>query len=228
VKRQAGFFQLVFHQIRVRPRLATATVLGLVGFLAAAGLPEPKRALLAWDIGAGLYLVLAWAMMLRPGGGVEKMKWRSRLQDDGARIVLVLTLTATVASLAAIVLELVRVQGLPDDDHRTLGLVLAGATIFISWCFVHTAFALHYAHEFYVDRGPSGGPGLEFPGGAPPDYLDFLYFSFVIGTTSQTADVSIVSRAMRRLALLHGIVAFVFNTTLLALTINIAAGLIGH
>ena len=227
MKRQAGFLKLVFHQIRVRPRLATATLTGIASFLLAAGLPEPKRALLAWDIGAGLYLALAWTMMLRHGSDVEKMKWRSKLQDDGALVVLVLTLGATVASLAAIVLELVRAQGLPDE-HRTLALALAGATIFISWCFVHTAFALHYAHEFYVDRGPSGGPGLEFPGEAPPDYLDFLYFSFVIGTTSQTADVSIVSRPMRRLALLHGIVAFVFNTTLLALTINIAAGLIGH
>jgi uncharacterized membrane protein len=227
LKSEASSLKVVLHQAKVRPRLASATVTGLVAFLVAAGLPQPNRTLLAWDVGAGLYVVLAWAMMLRHGPGVEKMKWRARLQDDGALAVLVLTLAATWASLAAIVLELVRVQGMPYD-YRTQPLVLSGATIFISWCFVHTTFALHYAHEFYVDRGPKGGPGLEFPGGGAPDYLDFLYFSFVIGTTSQTADVSIISRAMRRLALLHGIVAFVFNTTLLALTINIAAGLFGH
>jgi uncharacterized membrane protein len=218
----------VLHQVRERPRLATATLVGTFTFLAATALPEPKRALLAWDVGAGLYLALAWAMMLRPlHGHAEKMKWRARLQDDGALTVLVLTSAATLASLAAIVLELVRVQGLAASE-RGGALLLAGATIFISWCFVHTAFALHYAHEFYVDRGSSGEPGLAFPGSAPPDYLDFLYFSFVIGTTSQTADVSIVSRGMRRLALVHGVFAFVFNTTLLALTINIAAGLFGH
>lgn len=227
MKSEASSLKVVLHQVKVRPRLASATVTGLVAFLMAAGLPQPNRTLLAWDLGAGLYVVLAWAMMLRHGPGVEKMQWRARLQDDGALAVLVMTLAATAASLAAIVLELVRVQAMPYE-HRTQPLVLSGATIFISWCFVHTAFALHYAHEFYVDRGPKGGPGLEFPGGAAPDYLDFLYFSFVIGTTSQTADVSIISRAMRRLALLHGIVAFVFNTTLLALTINIAAGLFGH
>ena len=214
--------------MRERPRLATATLVGVGTFLAAAALPEPNRALLAWDVGAGLYLALAWGMMLRPlHGHAEKMKWRARLQDDGALTVLVITSAATLASLAAIVLELVRVQGLAADE-RGGPLLLAGATIFISWCFVHTAFALHYAHEFYVDRGTSGEPGLAFPGSAPPDYLDFLYFSFVIGTTSQTADVNIVSRGMRRLALVHGVFAFVFNTTLLALTVNIAAGLFGH
>jgi len=224
LKREASFLRIVFHQIRVRPRLATATVLGILTFVARGGEDWTQRALVAWDVGAFLYLVLAWTMMLRSRPGVEKMKWRSRLQDDGAVAVLVLTLAATVASLAAIVVELVHVQE-QHANERTLTLVLAGATIFLSWCFVHTAFALHYAHEYYVDRGPEGEPGLEFPGGGPPDYLDFLYFSFVIGTTSQTADVSIVSRAMRRLALLHGVVAFVFNTTLLALTVNIAAGL---
>ena len=107
-----------------------------------------------------------------------------------------------------------------------LSRALAGVTILFSWCFVHTAFALHYAHEFYIDRGQAAAPGLQFPGGGPPDYLDFLYFSFVIGTTSQTADVAIASRSLRRLALLHGVIAFLFNITLVALAVNIAAGLI--
>jgi uncharacterized membrane protein len=226
LKREAGLLKIVFHQIRVRPRLAIATAVGILTYFVHGGADRAQRALWAWNVGAFLYLVLAWWMMLFAREGVEKMKWRSRLQDDGALAVLVLTLMATAASLAAIVLELVHVQQ-HAGDATLLPRVLAGLTIFLSWCFVHTAFALHYAHEYYVDRGPGGGPGLEFPGGESPEYLDFLYFSFVIGTTSQTADVSIVSGKMRRLALLHGIVAFVFNTTLLALTVNIAAGLLG-
>ena len=214
----------VFRQIRVRPRLATATGLGL---LAALVLPQslsgPSRALVAWDVGAGLYLVLALGLML--GGTVERMRQRARQQDEGAAAVLGFTVAASMASLAAIVLELVGVKNYPPRV-QTLHLVLAGVTIFFSWCFVHTAFAIHYAHEFYIDRGQGTAPGLEFPGGGPPDYLDFLYFSFVIGTTSQTADVSIASRSLRRLALLHGVIAFLFNTTLVALSVNIAAGLI--
>ena len=217
-------FRTLLHQIRVRPRLAlSAGVVATALVLLPPSLSGPTRALVAWDTGTGLYLALAWHLMLR--GSVEKMRWRARLQDDGAAVVLGLTVAAAVASLAAIVLELVGVKNYPPRG-QTLHLALAGVTILCSWCFVHTAFALHYAHEFYADRGHEGRPCLEFPGGRPPDYLDFMYFSFVIGTTSQTADVSISSRALRRLALLHGVIAFFFNTTLLALTINIAAGLI--
>jgi uncharacterized membrane protein len=134
-------------------------------------------------------------------------------------------LGAAVASLAAIGLELVGARSAPPRE-QSLHLALAGLTIVLSWCFVHTGFALHYAHEYYVDRHRGHPPCLQFPGGSRPDYVDFLYFSFVIGTTSQTADVSIASPSMRRLALLHGVIAFVFNTTLLALTVNIAASLI--
>ena len=220
-KKPLGTF---WHQIRARPRFAFSTVVGLVASIALPGsLSGPTRALVAWDTGSGLYLALAWAMMLR--SSLEQMRRRARLQDDGAAVVLGLTVAAAVASLAAIVLEIVGVKSYAPRQQM-LHLALAAATIFCSWCVVHTAFALHYAHEFYADGGESHRHCLEFPGGGQPDYVDFLYFSFVIGTTSQTADVSIASSAMRRLALLHGVIAFVFNTMLLALIVNIAAGLI--
>jgi len=213
----------LWRQVRVRPRLMVATGVGLAASLLLPGsLSGSTRALIAWDAGTGLYLVLAWALMLR--ADVEHMRRQAKLQDDGAAAVLGLTVAAAVASLAAIVLELVGVKSYPPSQ-QTLRLALVAVTLLCSWCLVHTAFAFHYAHEFYVDRGGKGGPCLEFPGRGQPDYADFLYFSFVIGTTSQTADVSISSRSMRRLALLHGVIAFFFNTTLLALTINVAAGL---
>jgi uncharacterized membrane protein len=215
--------QTLLRQIRVRPRLVSAVALGLAALVVLpSSLSRPTRALLAWDAGTGLYLALAGMMILR--GNVERMRWRARREDDGAAAVLGLAVAAAVTSLAAIVLELVGVRSHPPRA-QTLHLGLAAVTILLSWCFVHTAFALHYAHEFYVDRHVSSPPSLEFPGGGQPDYVDFLYFSFVIGTTSQTADVSIASRSMRRLALLHGVIAFLFNTTLLALTVNIAASL---
>jgi uncharacterized membrane protein len=225
----ASLPKTVIDQIRVRPRLAIAAVLGLATFLVLSWMAEPgpraKRALVAWDVGAGLYLVLAWHLMLE-GRSVETMRRRACEQDDGAIAVLALSVAATVASLGAIAFELARASDLKGGEK--LALALAGATIFVSWAFVHTAFAFHYAHEFYADREPGVRTCLDFPGEPSPDYLDFLYFSFVIGTTSQTADVNIVSRGMRRLALAHGVIAFVFNTTLLALSINIASGLIGR
>jgi uncharacterized membrane protein len=216
--------RVFFHQIRARPRLFIATILGLstLEVLPATLLPT-TRALIAWDIGAALYLVLAWAMMLR--ANVERMRRRAKQQDDGAVVVLALTVFASLASLAAIVLELMGAKGYsPHEQH--LHLALSIVTILCSWFLVHTAFALHYAHEFYEDTPGTKQGCLSFPGNSEPKYLDFVYFAFVLGTTSQTSDVTISSSAMRRLALIHGVIAFFFNTTLLALVVNIAAGLI--
>jgi uncharacterized membrane protein len=213
----------VIRTIRARPRLSGAALLGLVSLLfLPRSLPETTRALLAWDIGVGTYLVLAWTMMLR--SDIERMRWRSSRQDDGAVAILLLTVLAAIASVAAIVLELLDVSDLPTHEV-TLRLALVVLTIVFSWSFIHTAFALHYAHEYYDDEH-AARPCLRFPGTEQPDYADFLYFAFVIGTTSQTADVEIASRTMRRLALLHGVISFFFNTTLLAVTVNITAGLV--
>jgi uncharacterized membrane protein len=199
--------------VRARPRLAIGTIIGLaVLWLAPAWLHGSTRALAAWDAGSSVYLGLALTMMIR--SGPSRMHWRARL----------LTVVAATASLAAIVMELIGTKGQPSPA-RELHLALAGATVLCSWLLVHTSFALHYAHEHYVEHARDGSPALQFPGGGDPDYLDFLYFSVVIGATSQTADISIASPRLRRFALLHCIVAFLFNTTLLALTINIAAGL---
>jgi uncharacterized membrane protein len=103
-------------------------------------------------------------------------------------------------------------------------LIFAGATILLSWAFVHSIFATHYAHEFYRE-GPSAS-GLKFPGGDKPDYMDFMYFSFVIGMTFQVSDVAITSRSIRHTVLAHAIVSFLFNVALLAIMINIAASAI--
>jgi len=216
--------RVLLHQLRVRPRLVIATILGLSTVLA---LPAPlsptTRALLAWDAGAGLYLVLAWVMMLR--ANVERMRRRAKEQDDGAAVVLSLTVFAALASIAAIFLELIGAKNYPPPTQH-LHLALSVVTILCSWFLVHTAFALHYAHEFYENAPGTRQRCLAFPGNAEPKYPDFLYFAFVLGTTSQTSDVAIRSSGMRRLALVHGVIAFFFNTTLLALVVNIAAGLI--
>jgi len=212
------------HQLRVRPRLVIATIVGWSTLMALpATLSHTTRALLAWDVGAGLYLALAWIMMLR--ANVARMRRRAREQDDGAVVVLALTVSAAVASLAAIVLELIGAKDYSAHVQH-LHLALSVVTILCSWFLVHTAFALHYAHEFYEDRPESKQSCLAFPGTSEPNYVDFLYFAFVLGTTSQTSDVTISSSAMRQLALVHGVIAFFFNTTLLALVVNIAAGLI--
>jgi uncharacterized membrane protein len=98
-----------------------------------------------------------------------------------------------------------------------------------SWALIHTIYAFHYAHRYYRDEkhNPSQqAGGLAFPGGADPDYMDFAYYSFVVGMTSQVSDVQVLSPKMRRLTLIHGVLAFIFNIAVLALSLNIIASAI--
>lgn len=174
-------------------------------------------------MGAWIYLLLAAKMMF--WSSHERMRTRARQHDDGRLVVLALVVVAAIMSLGAIIAEL----AVAKDLHGALKIehiALATLTILSSWAFTQVMFALHYAHDFYVAelRGSSGG--LEFPGCHSPDYGDFLYFACVIGTSGQTADVNFTSRSMRRTGLVHCVLAFFFNTTLVALTINIASGLL--
>jgi uncharacterized membrane protein len=202
--------------MRQRPRLFAAAAIGIaIVFLLPRqwGLP---RLLLGWDIGVGLYLVLAYMLMARCDIGY--IRRRAAQLDEGQITILVLTVAAALASLGAIVIELGH-----GGSRQPANLGLATLTILLSWGFTHTIFALHYAHEFYDENGGEGG-GLVFPGGEKPDYWDFVYFSFVIGMTSQVSDVGVAARSIRRTVAAHGVVSFLFNVALLALMVNIAAG----
>jgi uncharacterized membrane protein len=207
--------------IRARPRTATSVVLGIaVMALLPARWPMSTRFLVSWDAGVALYLVLVFGMMTR--AGIDHMRRNAALQDEGRFAILILTVIAAAASLGAILSELSTAQG---ATRTGMQLALATATIVLSWTFVHTIFALHYAHEYYGERGAKHD-GLNFPGEQKPDYWDFAYFSFVIGMTSQVSDVAIASRPIRRTATAHGIFSFFFNVTLVALMVNIAASAI--
>ena len=139
---------------------------------------------------------------------------------------LALALAAATASVAAIMVQLAGAKG-QGQLEQVLRVCLTAATISLSWLFVHLVFAIHYAHVFYTAEAREGGSqqgGLDFPDDDTPDYWDFMYYSFVIGTACATADINLTSKKMRRLTTLHCIVAFFFNTTILALTVNIGAG----
>jgi uncharacterized membrane protein len=214
------------RQVQVRPRLFIAAALaGAIMALLPAGVVESltTRMLIGWNAGVVLYLVLAGVMMARSSH--ERIRWRANLEDEGQLLILALVIVAAVASLAAIVVELSLVKDMARAT-KFLHVGLAITTIVSSWAFTHVMFALHYAHDYYLDEGKGTAGGLDFPGTKTPDYGDFVYFSFVIGTSAQTADVSFTNSAMRRIGLIHCVLAFLFNTTLLALTINMAASLI--
>ena len=134
-------------------------------------------------------------------------------------------MAATFASMIAIVFAL---GGSKQASHGLAAalIILTVGTIVLSWLFVHTIFALHYAHEYYGERSDGIIGGLNFPGNVDPDYWDFLYFSLVIGMTSQVSDVAITSRSIRRVAAMHGVLSFFFNVTVLALTVNMVSSVI--
>jgi uncharacterized membrane protein len=200
-----------------RPRAFVAIAIGILAYvvLAAAMMRPVTRLLIAWDVFAGLYLVLVLIMMLRCEH--SHIRRNAIMQDDGRFLIVMVTVLGAFASIAAIVFEL------GATHHGPEPLALATTTIALSWAVVHTAFALHYAHDYY--RGIKPG-GLQFPAGDQhdhADYWDFVYFSFVIGMTAQVSDVGITDKTIRRTATVHGIIAFVYNTALIALMVNIAA-----
>src|SRR5260370_30306487 len=137
-----------------------------------------------------------------------------------------------VASSAALLAVgfLVSVKRSQSGGYFIVHLLLTLLTVVFSWTLVHTVYGLRYAHAFYGDSDESGGHqhggGLIFPGDRPPNYFDFAYFSFVIGMTCQVSDVQITSRRMRRIALVHSILSFGFNTMILAVLVNTVSSLL--
>ena len=181
-----------------------------------------SRALTVWNLAILVYIGVVWYRMLT--SGLDRLKRRAADLDFSDSVILILSVLAALASLAGIGFE---VAGSHDGSTgaKLSGAAFAMATVLLSWTFLHTLFTLHYAHRFYSDDGDGGG--LRFPDQeTEPGYWDFLYFGFTIGVAAQTADVSVTSMRMRRLVMLHSVLSFLFNTTILALAINIGASLV--
>jgi uncharacterized membrane protein len=182
------------------------------------------RAVATWDAFAVTVLGLAWiSIVLTPHQEIRK---RVQRQDVAGPWITIVVILAACAALSAVAFLFHKDKGSPQP-HVVAHVVLTLLAVISSWSVVHTVFCLHYAHTFYGDgddpKKPAGG--LDFPGEGHPDYLDFAYFSFVIGMTFQVSDVQITASGLRQLALVHGILSFAFNTIILALTINTVSAL---
>ncbi len=213
-----------------RPRLIASVLIAVVSYLVAPQSWMPTtRLLVAWDLGTGIYIVLI--LVVFSGATTKTIRWRASQTDEGQSVILVLISFAGIASMGAILAQLASVKDLHGID-KGLHLGLAAGTILSAWVFIHLSFALHYAHEYFDQAKTLDGEkaevrgGVTFPGTDEPDYWDFVYFAFIIGVAAQTADVSITSKRIRRTSLGHSVLAFFFNSAVLALTINIAAGLV--
>ncbi|MES2365248.1 MAG: DUF1345 domain-containing protein [Pseudomonadota bacterium] len=221
----SAHFKHWIEQLNARHRLVLACLVGVVVFFMLPAALLDTRTIASWDAAAGLYLLLAWATIA--GADAEATRLSTSKRQSSLTILLIVLGAASV-SVAALAFMYKSGHGLPEWK-KMLHVALSFLALGFSWLLVHTRFAFHYAHRYYIGgkgaRATHTG-GLNFPGDRDPDYLDFAYFSFVIGMTSQVSDVAVTSRVMRRLTLAHGLLSFGFNVAVLALSVNIFASLI--
>jgi uncharacterized membrane protein len=182
-----------------------------------------------WVAFAASNLFFSWLIIL--SYHPTEVKATANKEDWGGTIIFLFVLLSAFVGLFAIIFLL---KSIPDESKRGLSLhiLLSIASVFCSWTLIHTLFTLKYAHKYYGtgdehdDNNNASGEGLDFPNEKEPDYLDFAYFSFVVGMTFQVSDVQITSRNIRRLSLLHAFLSFIYNTVIVALSINIISGMI--
>ncbi len=178
------------------------------------------RLMFAWNIFSLSMIVMNWITFNITDS--KEIRSQARVQDPKRAIVFGLVLIATIASILAVVMMII----VKEEGKTGMGwrIPLAIAGMVLSWVLIHTLFTLRYAHIYYgndVDNPTNHAGGLNFPGSKRPEYLDFAYFSFVLGMTFQVSDVEITSRSLRTLALFHGMISFAYNTVMIALVINL-------
>ena len=210
------------HRFLAGCAISALTFLGLHGRVTL-----PTQLVVVWDMFTLTILALAWVVISTKDP--YEARRNARLQDSSATFLFVFVISAATASLVAVGLLLLSAKNL-SPTALARHIALSVTAVVLSWMLVHTLFALRYAHLYFrdareVERHAVSG-GLVFPGKDSLDYFDFAYFSFVVGMTCQVSDVQVSSSQMRRVTLVHGLISFAFNTAILAMFVNIIAGLI--
>ena len=207
-----------WHYAKARPRLIVSLMIFIVAsaVLMAMGLRLATAVLLGFDLAAVVFLAILAHLFNK--ATATHMRSQARAQDTGRWGILWSGVVLSTVVLVALSSELHAAKG-----GGVLALGVGALSVVLSWLFLNTMFAIHYAHGFYGDFGEKHA-GLEFPDTPQPDYWDFAYFAIVIGMTFQVSDVQITSRYLRRVALLHSVIAFFFNVFIIAITVNIVAG----
>ena len=216
----------IFLRMRPLTRLMISLLLATIVFLLIMNidLAVLVKIMIAWAAFALSFIVTSWIVFFMRT--TTEIREHSR-EEDGSRLyVLLLILLTSFASLFTVLLLML--SGTAKDTPQIIYIPVAISGMLFSWVMVHTIFSFHYAHLYYANdtNDPTKhAEGLEFPKEKKPDYIDFAYFSFVLGMTFQVSDVDITSRVIRRVALFHGMLSFALNTFVVALTINLIAGL---
>lgn len=218
------------NQVDAHHKLYVSVGIAVVFFIATKGkFTDPIHYMLVWLVYVLSTLMLSWATILSSHPG--EVKQEAHAQDSSRTVIFFFVIAVAFASLFAILL-LLRNPSSKSEEEFAGKVLIPLACVVGSWWLLHTVFTLRYAHLYYCDMEHPDGKkhvkpeGLEFPNEDEPDYLDFAYFAFVIGTTFQVSDVQITSRKIRRLAWMHGLFSFAFNTCILAFAINVTSGLL--
>lgn len=217
---------LLITMLPVHRLLISLTIAAIVFFLIRnITLHALIRSILLWDVFAFCYITLCWIVVFKKVS-FEQMRQKATLQDGSRLFVYLIIILSSLASMLTVLLLITSSNIMNTSQDIYVPVAIAG--MLFSWIIVHTTFGFHYAHMYYNndETDPKKhAEGLDFPNEKRPDYLDFAYFSFVVGMTFQVSDVQITSRMIRRSALVHGLISFVLNTFVVALTINLIAGL---
>ncbi|MDB4904754.1 MAG: hypothetical protein JWQ63_4035 [Mucilaginibacter sp.] len=222
--------KLFFFRLDAHYRLIISLIITIIlFFFIHNSYSAPVLILVTWISFALMVIILDWIIIL--SSHPREVRKIAKIQDSSRTIIFLFVLAASITSLGAIVFLLKSTKGHSGrgvNEH----ILLAISAVAVSWWLVHTIFTLLYAHLYYDTDTDAGETktigGLMFPGNEEPDYLDFVYFSFVIGMTFQVSDIEISSRYIRRFAILHALMSFAFNTAILALSINVISGLVAQ
>jgi uncharacterized membrane protein len=222
-KKQGNIF------LRMMPvqRFIISLILAVIVYLLIMGshLALLVKIMIAWSVFAFSYIITSWIVFF--GQKPAQIRELSKKEDGSRLYVFSLIVITSFASLVSVLLLMLSQNS--KNTPQVVFIPVALSCMMFSWIMVHTIFGFHYAHLYYGDDTNDSSrhaEGLEFPGEKKPDYIDFAYFSFVIGMTFQVSDTAVHSRAIRRLVLLHGLISFGLNTFVVALTINLIAGLL--
>lgn len=215
----------IFERMHPLQRIVLSAIMSLVAFFFVRkfNLNWVLMATVLWDVFAFLFILTSWIVFFtRP---VDEIKKLANREDGSWAFVMFSILVSSFASMFTVMLLMISDDQPPERKILTLLLSVAG--MMFSWIMVHTIFTFHYAHLYYDEdkHDTPKGESLTFPGQESPDYLDFAYFSFGMGMTFQVSDVQVCSPKIRRTALAHSLLAFALNTFVVALTINLIAGL---
>ena len=206
---------LSFETVAVR--IVVAVVIGVAVAIVVGNTAGWRFALVGWVVTAGLYVV--WTRLLLGGLDADETREYVTREDPTRWVADAVVVSASLASLGGV--GYVVAAGSHSGAGAIEAAILGILTVAASWFAVHTLFSVHYARLYYSDE-PGG---INFHDPEPPRFRDFAYMAFTVGMTYQVSDTEIGLTSIRATVLRHAMLSYLLGAVVLAVTINLIAGL---